>query len=413
MFNEESSAKPASHRRVSFSSRITCLLIILAIVYGPQHVSAQAMIRGSQIRNPLTPVSVLPSTCTPYSVYFLTTSQSAYICSAVNTLTPITTQASGNSGLPSPTGTAGFLFTNGSTTSWGNIPTGGSGALDCSTVPGQCDIVTSVVPRLPAANIFTGLNTFSHILFPSGTIAAGPNQLPSPGTVVNQWFWATDGASTCDTTTGGGATRILLQSDGTSWVAPNCATGGSTKESSQVASPYATGLGVFAPYGLTGANAGGFQTGPVYYTVVVPAGGITVKEIDIPNQNANAPSQNLAVAWYNSACTIVPGSMSNVISASSSSYHYAFPYTTPITLDQGTYFIAMTISGSSLASAYYTTTDAYSTYALGASSAGPAIFTGSNPGTWSGATPTFPSTCGAKTAITSGGFGMPLFIIRS
>jgi hypothetical protein len=296
--------------------------------------------------------------------------------------------------------------------SWGNILTGGSGALDCTSVPGQCDIVTSVVPRLAAANTFMGLNTFNHFLLASGSIASGGNQLPNPSTATNQWYWATDGASPCDTTTGGGSTRVLLQSNGTNWVAPNCSTG-SIGGGNSTASAYAANLGVFAPYGLAGANTGGFQTGPVFYTLVAPAGGITIQEVDIPNQNALAPSQELALAWYDSTCSLVQGSISNVIPASSSTYHYAFTYSSPITLGQGTYFVAMTISGAPLSSTYYAVSDAYTTFTLSANPATPAIFVGSNPASWSGSTPTFPATCGSKTGITSGAYGMPLFIIRS
>jgi len=61
------------------------------------------------------------------------------------------------SGLPAQTGIAGYLTTNGTTPSWGNITTGASGALDCSTTPGTCDI-TSIVP-LKARTITAGLHS--------------------------------------------------------------------------------------------------------------------------------------------------------------------------------------------------------------------------------------------------------------
>ena len=64
------------------------------------------------------------------------------------------------SGLPTQT-VASILLSNGSVASWGNLPTGGSGGLDCATVPGVCDIATAVVPRLAANNAWTGANDFS------------------------------------------------------------------------------------------------------------------------------------------------------------------------------------------------------------------------------------------------------------
>lgn len=66
------------------------------------HISAQTYINGSQIRNPLTPVAALPTACTPYSTYFLTTTNSAYICTATNTLTPLSAVAGG----PGPSSTS-------------------------------------------------------------------------------------------------------------------------------------------------------------------------------------------------------------------------------------------------------------------------------------------------------------------
>ncbi len=69
---------------------------------------------------------------------------------------------SGGSGnLPSQSGTAGFLMTNGTVASWGNIITGGSGSLDCSSTPGVCDIVTAVVPLKASLNTWVGYNDFS------------------------------------------------------------------------------------------------------------------------------------------------------------------------------------------------------------------------------------------------------------
>jgi hypothetical protein len=64
--------------------------------------------------------------------------------------------------VPQQTGTPGYLFSNGTTLTWGNISTGASGALDCVSQPGVCDIVTAVVPLKGLANLWTGANDFSN-----------------------------------------------------------------------------------------------------------------------------------------------------------------------------------------------------------------------------------------------------------
>jgi hypothetical protein len=51
------------------------------------------------------------------------------------------------------------------------ITTGGSGALDCATIPGVCDVATAVVPLKTSANTWSGANDFSAAAFlrlPSG-----------------------------------------------------------------------------------------------------------------------------------------------------------------------------------------------------------------------------------------------------
>ena len=190
------------------------------------NLSAQTTISGTQIRNPLPPVAALPITCKPYSAVFLTTTNTAYICTAPDTYTPLAAGSGGSSsgpGLPSPSGTAGYLFTNGSAVSWGNLQTGGSGALDCASTPGQCD-VTSIVPLKNTSNVWTGSNDFHSGLLriPESTVAA----LPSASSNNGREFMVVDGASTCDTSTGGGSFRVLVQSNGSTYVAPNCSTSG-------------------------------------------------------------------------------------------------------------------------------------------------------------------------------------------
>ena len=54
-----------------------------------------------------------------------------------------------------------LLLGNGNLWYEGNLPTGSTGALDCVTVPGQCDVVHAIVAFLGLANVFTGNNSFT------------------------------------------------------------------------------------------------------------------------------------------------------------------------------------------------------------------------------------------------------------
>jgi hypothetical protein len=125
---------------------------------------------------PMQTGTVLPSLCSQGQMFFNSgapAGQNLYGCTATNVWTLESGGGSGGGGgLPAQTGSAGYLTTNGSSPSWGNITTGGSGALDCSTIPGQCDIVTALVPLKATANAFTGANDFSaspFLAIPTGT----------------------------------------------------------------------------------------------------------------------------------------------------------------------------------------------------------------------------------------------------
>jgi hypothetical protein len=70
----------------------------------------------------------------------------------------------GIQGIPGPPGVPGKSGSS-------SIITGASGALDCVTIPGVCDVVTAIVPLKPAANAWTGANDFSaaaYFRLPSG-----------------------------------------------------------------------------------------------------------------------------------------------------------------------------------------------------------------------------------------------------
>ncbi len=106
--------------------------------------------------------SGIPTTCSSGALYVATdqpTSQQIYTCSSANTWTQY-------------------------------MSLGGSGAL--AVTNGALDVVTSVVPRLAAANTFTGLNTF-----PSGIRMGGGTQ-PSCDTNARGLFWYQNNGSAKD-----------------------------------------------------------------------------------------------------------------------------------------------------------------------------------------------------------------------
>jgi hypothetical protein len=112
-------------------------------------------------------LAAIPGTCSVGSLYVANdqpASQQLYACSSANTWTQY-------------------------------MSLGGSGALAITN--GALDVVTTVVPRLTAANTFTGLNTF-----PSGVRLGGGTQ-PSCDTNARGLFWyqnngsAKDGVQIC------------------------------------------------------------------------------------------------------------------------------------------------------------------------------------------------------------------------
>ena len=138
---------------------------------------------------------------------------------SVRTAIAAVVTAAGN--LPAQTGNAGYLSTNGSVASWGNIATGASGALDCATVPGVCDIVTAIVPLKPAANAWTGANDFSGAAFlriatGAGIPATGCSAASNVGSVYMRNDTQATGASlyVCSQTGNGAYSWELAQTSG-------------------------------------------------------------------------------------------------------------------------------------------------------------------------------------------------------
>jgi hypothetical protein len=118
----------------------------------------------------------LPSTCGTGEMFFNSAAaagQNVYACYAPD----LWSLVGSSSGAVSPeTGVPGYFMTNGTTASWGNISTGGSGALDCATTPAVCDIVSPLVPLKTSANAWAGANDFSSASFLRLPIGVGvPN----------------------------------------------------------------------------------------------------------------------------------------------------------------------------------------------------------------------------------------------
>lgn len=116
-----------------------------------------------------------------------------------------------------PTSSAQQFYTTNSANSPVSQPAGPSGALfiDASGIP---DIVTSVVPRLSAANTFTGVNKFSQLQVNLFTVAGLPTCNSS---FEGQSEGVTDGAATpvyLAITTGGGSVHHSVYCNGTNWV---------------------------------------------------------------------------------------------------------------------------------------------------------------------------------------------------
>ena len=203
-----------------------CLwLVLYCVLFGQTRVSLNRQAQGVDFTTfpstkPIRMGTTLPPTCGQGEFFFnLATpaGQNLYACYSSNNWVLM-----GGGGtvtaLPVQTGSAGVLLTNGTTAAWGNLPTGGSGALDCATIPGSCDIPTAVVPRLASANNFTGVNKFSLLQLTTYTVAQLPPCTPS---FEGQMEGVTDGLNVTylGVIGGGGTTHVPVYCNGSLWVA--------------------------------------------------------------------------------------------------------------------------------------------------------------------------------------------------
>lgn len=211
----------------------------------------------------------------------------------------------------------------------------------CSVVSGN--IITEVNPAItPGKNrneTVTGLWLLKQLQFGSGTLAAGPNALPDPTTVPDQWYWATDGTSRCATSGGGGSTRVLLQSDGTNWNAPNCtpSSGGQTL-STGMASCLAPD---YPCYAYTGGGGPTPEPGALHvlvYKVPNPYTSQSIKQISTAAWTGTAKS---SVAIYDQSGAAIQKS-NTVTSAGSGGLPTTFTFSTSASVVQSWFYLGIT-----------------------------------------------------------------------
>ncbi len=124
---------------------------------------AQVSIAGGNASLNAGPLATISTSCAPGALYLATdqpAGQQIYSCSSPNVWTQM--------GSLGPSGA--LAFTNGS-----------------------LDIVTSLVPRIPEANVFTGLNTFA-----KGIQIQGTGSQPSCGSTTRGVFWYQNNGSSKD-----------------------------------------------------------------------------------------------------------------------------------------------------------------------------------------------------------------------
>jgi len=139
---------------------------------------------------------------------------------AIRTAIAAATATSGQ--LPAPS-VAGYLITNGTSTSWGDLVTGPTGALCAGTgcsggTAGIIDINTAVLPTKTGQNTMTGVNKFSQLQVAVSTVSA---LLPCNSATEGQMAGVTDAASPSylATVVGGGTVHVPVYCNGTNWVA--------------------------------------------------------------------------------------------------------------------------------------------------------------------------------------------------
>jgi hypothetical protein len=206
--------------------------------------------------------------------------------------------SSGN--VPAQIGTASYLVSNGTALTWGNIATGPSGGLDCASTPGQCDLVTAIVPLKASANSWTGNNNYqgaAALEIPNGS---GPPSGTCSSANVNAIYGRSDvdssaGLYMCQQTASGTYSWVL-QGGGSSG---GYSVGIST---ATVASPaFSLAVGQVQKMTLTGnvsfSVSGGITGGTYVFDFIQGSGGYAVI----------APANFHAGSWFSSIAAQVSG----------------------------------------------------------------------------------------------------------
>lgn len=131
--------------------------IIFMLFVSVPYLSAQTRLSGVQIHNPITPVQSLPSTCDPYGAYYLTTTKTAYICTAPNTFTALSAISQGQSyAVQGSSGTGTFADTG---------CTAEAGAMTCSGGFGSSGPFSAGGLHQSAASAQTPPGNWSSLMF--------------------------------------------------------------------------------------------------------------------------------------------------------------------------------------------------------------------------------------------------------
>lgn len=215
-------------KSISWIKRGVLFFLLYCAMFGQTRVSLsrqgqQIDFTGFPATKPFKMGTAIPSTCGLGEVFFNSAAQpgqNVSVCAPQNQWNVIGASSSGatSSGLPAQTGSPGVLLTNGNVASWGSLPTGGTGALDCVTSPGVCDLVTSVVPFKTSANTMTGVNKFAQLEISIYAVAALP---PCNSSFEGQMLGVTDALSPSylGVVAGGGSQHIPVYCNGTAWIA--------------------------------------------------------------------------------------------------------------------------------------------------------------------------------------------------
>lgn len=345
------------------------------------------------------------------SLFVTAPTTSSTVTLAVNGGAPITIfRGSGNApsvGELAPNSTQVLLSYNGSAFQIVNdsFEAGGTNCLVFSRIayPWTIDINPSCVPELTGANAFIGYNNFSggQIRLPESTVAS----LPSASSNLGKEFIVTDGMSSSDCATGGGAIAVnICRSNGTTWVY----LGSSSSPLTDAGGP---GYGSWPPFGI-GASGANFTYGTGGTTYFIELSGVPLMTVSTVVMQDTGPggTHYWGFALYKTdgagGCNLVantgglPFTTGNFDTNTLLSAYQLQP--------SGTYYAAWSSDGTGGTHAAALGSEQLYNPDNGGGSTPFRYFTG-NATTWVSGTPTFPGTCGTRTKFTG---SIPLVMLR-